>query len=278
LNLAGSGIEVLDLLTDAGFAKRSLHHDNFAAQGEGMLRLGRSFLDSPDSLLQELVNAAVLLCGADSAGISIARESSEAEYYEWVATAGEYSHFLSAMLPKAPSACGVCLERGVTQLFRVHQNFFDDMQIDAPVVTYGILLPWHVGELRGTIWITAHGRDEAFDLYDLRTMELLADFTSMGVRQIRQQKALLDQTAKTAAVEAAWALSNKLAHEINNPLQKLANVLYLAEKTEHLREAKALTVEASTQLRRVSATVTSVLTMSSIRRRLHTDTDDFPIS
>ena len=57
-------------------------------------------------------HAAVKLCGADSAGISIERDGKTADrYYRWIATAGEYSGFLDASLPQYPSACTVCLER-----------------------------------------------------------------------------------------------------------------------------------------------------------------------
>src|SRR5271168_4237278 len=100
-----------------------------------------------------------------------------------IATAGQYSAFLNAVLPRYPSACGVCLERGRPQRFRVGQRFFDLMGIEAPLVTDGILLPWEVDKIRGTIFIMAHERTEAFDQDDFRMMDILADFAAMGVRQ-----------------------------------------------------------------------------------------------
>ena len=143
---ADTGLEVIDLFEDTSFASRRLHERDVAMQVEGMHRLARAFVESPDTILQELVNAAVELCGADSSGISIEREDkSDAEFYEWVATAGKYAGFLNATLPRSPSACGMCLERGRPQLFRVTQRFFDLMGIEAPTVTDGILLPWEEG-------------------------------------------------------------------------------------------------------------------------------------
>jgi hypothetical protein len=68
---------------------------------EGMRRIAHAFVENPETILQELVNAAVELCGADSAGISIAKEDrTEKEFYHWVATAGQYSGFLHAILPR----------------------------------------------------------------------------------------------------------------------------------------------------------------------------------
>src|SRR6202050_2207217 len=206
-----TGLEVLDLDTHAEFQARNLHIRDVATQMEGLRKLTHSFVHSPDTILHELVNAAVDLCGADSAGISLeTEEKSDANYYHWVATAGQYNGFLNAVLPRYPSACGICLERGKPQLFRVRQRFFDILGVEAPLVTDGILLPWRVEETRGTIFIMAHGRTAAFDKDDGQLMRVLADFAAMAVRHQRQQQALLDQAKATASAEMA----NKLAHTI----------------------------------------------------------------
>jgi hypothetical protein len=116
--LAETGLEVIDIPTDAQFSARRLHVRDASVELAGLQRLARAFVDTPDTVLQELVQAAVDLCGADSAGISIEKEDrTDQEFYEWVATAGDYSAFLNAILPRFPSACGVCLERGRPQLF-----------------------------------------------------------------------------------------------------------------------------------------------------------------
>ena len=215
-------------------------------------------MQSPDTILQELVNAAVDLCGADSAGISIETdEKSDANFYHWVATAGQYNGFLNAVLPRYPSACGICLERGKPQLFRVSQRFFDIMGIQAPLVTDGILLPWQVEETRGTIFIMAHGRTAAFDKDDGQLMRVLADFAAMAVRHRRQQQALLEQ----AKAMGAAAMANKLAHRINNPLQSLINVAYIAAEGQSDHNAKTLGQALSGDLRRLSAVVMESLAL-----------------
>jgi hypothetical protein len=135
----------------------------------GLQRLSRALLENPDIILQELVNAAVDLCGADSAGISVEKEDgSDQEFYHWVATAGDYSGFLNAILPRSPSACGVCLEREHAQHFTVSQKFFDILGVEAPLVHDGILLPWKTEDTRGTIFVMSHSRTEAFDEGDVR--------------------------------------------------------------------------------------------------------------
>jgi hypothetical protein len=253
-----TGLEVIDLRSDPAFAARHLHVRDVAVQMEGMQRLAHAFVESPETILQELVNAAVDLCGADSAGISLEidkEQRSDTSYFQWVATAGEYGCFLNAILPRMPSACSTCLERGQPQLFRVSQRFFDLMGIEAPTVTDGLLLPWQAEETRGTIWIMAHGRTEAFDGGDCRMMQVLADFSAMAVRHERQQHALMSQASATAAA----AMANDLAHEINNPLQSLTNLVYLAGESGS--DAKSLAVELSDHIQRLSGLVSKLLAL-----------------
>jgi hypothetical protein len=256
VNVADTGLEVIDLQTDPEFSGRRLHVRDVAVQMAGMRRLAGAFVDSPETILQELVNTAVDLCGADSAGISMERAGERDEnFYKWVATAGQYERFLNATLPRTPSACGICLERGQPQLFRVSQRFFDLMGIEAPTVTDGILLPWQVDEMRGTIWIMAHGRTAAFDGDDCRMMQVLAEFVAMAVRHQRQQALVMMQATAAAAGEMA----NNLAHQINNPLQCLTNAVYLASMENSGRDAKLLAEELADHIQRLSVLVGKLL-------------------
>ena len=240
-----TGLEVIDILSDPQFALRKLHDRDVSVQMAGLRRLAHAFVENPETILQELVNAAVALCGADSAGVGIEREDgTDKDFYHWVATAGAYSGFLNAILPRYPSACGVCLERGRPQLFRVSQRFFEILGVEAPLVTDGILLPWQAEGTRGTIFVMAHGRDGASDSGDTRMMQMLADFAAMGFRQQRQQKRLIEQERAAAAA----SMANELAHKINNPLQSITNVIYLAARSETNPELRALATDLGSDI------------------------------
>ena len=253
-----SGLEVLDNVELSAFPPRSDRSRAVEAQLAGVQRIARAFVTNPEGILQTLVEAAVDLCGADSAGISIEREDGTDEsFYRWVATAGQYSDFMNAVLPRYPSACGVCLERGRPQRFRVGQKFFDLMGIEAPLVTDGILLPWETDGIRGTIFVMAHGPSAAFDQEDCRLMITLADFAAMGVRQQRQQKQLIEQ----AGAAAAAAMANRLAHRINNPLQSLTNIMYLASEGLMDTDVRTVGKQASVDLERLSVTVRKLLAL-----------------
>jgi hypothetical protein len=225
--LESTGLEVIDISSDPSFSSRKLHHASAGSQLKGMRRLAEAFVDRPETILQELVEIAIELTGADSAAISLVREDgTEDQFYHWVASAGVYSGFMDAMLPRYPSACGICLKRGGPQSFRVLPRFFELLGVEAPPVTDGLLLPWHDGETEGTIFVLAHDRALAFDSEDCEVMQTLADFAALAVRQQRLHQLKLEQESSNAAIKMA----NDLAHRINNPLQGITNQLFLASE------------------------------------------------
>jgi hypothetical protein len=260
ITVEATGLEVLDLRTDHAFAKRNLHNRDIDVQIAGLQRLSRALLERPATILQELVNTAVDLCGADSAGISIEKQDgSEEQFYHWIATAGDYSGFLDAILPRYPSACGVCLERGHPQHFTVSKKFFEILGVEAPIVTDGILLPWKTEDTCGTIFVMAHGRAEAFDQNDARLMTMLADYAAMGYRQQKMQDRLVAQERLAAAAEMA----NHLAHEINNPLQSMTNSAYLLAHGSPELDARLLGCQLSRDIERLSCLVQQLLSLPS---------------
>ena len=122
-------------------------------------------------------------------------------------------------------------------------------------MTDGILLPWEVEEMRGTIFIISHSRAEAFDSEDLHLMRILANFAAMGIRQQRQQARLLSQARATAAM----GMANELAHQIKNPLQSLTNVLYLASQNEGVGDERSLALKLAPDFARLSVLAKSLL-------------------
>jgi nitrogen-specific signal transduction histidine kinase len=103
----------------------------------------------------------------------------------------------------------------------------------------------------------AHERTEAFDSDDSRLMELLADFSAMAIRQERQQEKL----TKQAGAAAAAAMANELAHNINNPLQSLTNIMYLAAQNRVGLDARTLVLEMSSDFQRLTDLVKKLLAL-----------------
>lgn len=258
-----TGIEVLDLQSHGPFLARELHNRNTEFILPGIQRIARTFVESPQDVLQVLSDVAVDICKADSAGVSIETVAEDGErVFHWVAISGEFASFLNAMLPHAWMPCGVCLDRNRPQLVRVPEAHFKAMGLEgvAPI-TDGILIPWQSGITRGTVWILAHGRTSAFDKMHYKAMQTFADFASMAMRQQQQQEELI----RRAEAASAASMAHELAHQINNPLQKITNSIFLAATDNP--DAKAHIIQAANDLHELSEIVQRLLVFSRPLRR-----------
>lgn len=92
-------------------------------------------------------------------------------------------------------------------------------------------------DTRGTIFVLAHGRTEAFDENDARLMTTLADFAAMGYRQQKQRAQFIIHQERAVA---AAKMASHLAHEINNPLQSMTHSAFLIAEGKPDRGSKVL--------------------------------------
>jgi hypothetical protein len=251
-----TGLEIVALREDADFAARDFLRRDAARQLSALQRLSHAFVERPDTIEQELVDVAIDLCDADSAGISMEKpDGTDDDFYHWVAVGGAFSSFYDVSLPRYPSVCGVALESGEPQHFRVTKRFFDILGFEAPEVLDGLLFPWRDGNTRGTIFVLSHSRTEAFDSEDCFLMQTLADFATLAMRNRRQQNALVEQASLTAAT----AMADRLARKINNPLQSLANLVYLAGAGTLFSDAKDLSEAIRPDVERLMVLVKELL-------------------
>ena len=76
------------------------------------------------------------------------------------------------------------------------------------------------------------------------------------ITEKRQSDAALMKNEKLAAV---GRLASSIAHEINNPLESVMNLLYLAQGSQNLAEVKGLLDTADRELRRIGAIASQTL-------------------
>ncbi|QNI32424.1 GAF domain-containing protein [Alloacidobacterium dinghuense] len=251
-----TGMELRDLLVDGEFALRRISGERKDRRFEALHRLAHVFAESPDVGLQQLVDIAVEFCGADSAGISLEERDNAGELrFRWIAIAGSFAHYLHGTTPRFFSPCGTCLDRGRPQLYRVTKPYYDFLGVVAEPITDGILIPWTADDIRGTIWAVAHHTGEAFDIEDYRLLNSLADFASMAIRHERREELL----RRRERDEASAARAHELAHQINNPLQSLTNVLFLASQGGE--RAPRFINQATVELTALSELVSSLLSV-----------------
>jgi signal transduction histidine kinase len=187
-------MELHDLLSDREFLDREDASHRAKRRFEALQTLARVFTDSPQVVLQRLVDIAVEFCGADSAGISLEEPDEHGNpTFRWVAISGTFSQYLNGRTPRFFSPCGTCLSTGRPQHYRVTKPYYDFLGVVAEPITDGMLIPWTSDQNRGTIWAISHGSRETFTPEDYRLLNALADFAGISVR-LTEREQLLKQT------------------------------------------------------------------------------------
>jgi PAS domain S-box-containing protein len=193
-----TGMYLCDLLADGAFRLRPKQRRDPTRSASAFRQLTQLLVKDEDSVLQELVAAAVEFCGADSAGISL--EEPDKGTFRWVAIAGSFAQYLDGRTPRNYSPCGTCLDSGRPQLYRVTRPYYEFLGVTAEAITDGILIPWSNGSLKGTVWAVSHSSSEAFDFDDYEFLKSVADFSSIILRhQVRQDLLLEAESARASA-------------------------------------------------------------------------------
>ena len=78
-------------------------------------------------------------------------------------------------------------------------------------------------------------------------------------RDITEQRNTTDALIRTEKLAAVGRLAASIAHEINNPLESVTNLLYLAQTSHQAEEIKSYLATAEDELRRVSAIASQTL-------------------
>jgi hypothetical protein len=70
--------------------------------------LAREMTENPRVMLQRLVETALVLCRADTAGLSLL----EGDVFRWEAVAGVFASYRDGTMPREASPFGVCIHGG----------------------------------------------------------------------------------------------------------------------------------------------------------------------
>ena len=170
-----------DVLITAELARRPRRSPNYAAENRALADLAEAMADSPQTILQKLVEMALDLCRADSAGISILEPGEAAGVFRWHAIAGPFASNIGGEMPREASPCGVVLDRNASVLFSYPERYFDyGMAIDPPIVET-LLVPFHTkGKPVGSLWVIAHTPSRQFDAEDQRLLTSLSRFAAVA--------------------------------------------------------------------------------------------------
>ena len=186
---------------------------DYEKETRALAGLAAELARNPRNMLQKLVETAVELCNADTAGLSLL----EGEIFRWEAVAGVFASFRNGTMPRAASPCGVCIDRNATQLMHLADRFFPALRTEPPFVE-ALLIPFHVqGAPIGTVWIVSHSAARTFDREDERLVRNLAQFASAGW----QLWNAYELTAREGRRKDEFLAM--LGHELRNPLAAVVN-------------------------------------------------------
>lgn len=177
----GYGVKITDLDERKAFSRQGTPLD-LAAEEATFAHLREALTKSSALAMNELLQIAVTLCHADSAGISLEEEGPNGELqFRWVAVAGSFAKYLNGTTPRFYSPCGTCLDRGVPQHYEITQPYYTYLGVTAEPIRDGLLIPWRGGSRQGTLWLVSHGAEHNFAASDYRLMRKLAAFVSAGI-------------------------------------------------------------------------------------------------
>jgi PAS domain S-box-containing protein len=181
-----------DVLITHQLGSRGRRPPDRARESDAIHALVRDLTDQPPRVLELLVDVALDLCRAGSAGVSLRERTADGgTLFRWVALAGQLAAHAGATTPAEASLCGVCLERRAPQLFARPARHFACLA-DLPVaIDEALVIPFQVnGDVRGTVWVHSHDEATRFDAEDARLMTALADVTGAAVHRLEVEAAL----------------------------------------------------------------------------------------
>ena len=144
-----------------------------------MIALTQEMARSPEGILQRLVETALTLCRADSAGLSLLEAGDQGRNFHWRAIAGQWASHVGGGTPRDFGPCGTVLDRNASQVLSHPELDFPYFAAVTPYVEEGLLIPFYIGgEAVGTIWVVSHDESHRFDAEDLRVMTNLGTFAA----------------------------------------------------------------------------------------------------
>jgi signal transduction histidine kinase len=165
---------------------------NLEAEIDILHNLTRIMATSPDMFPDALLQHAMELCGAGTAGLSLLDTTTDGEQrFQWTNVVGALRTHVSGSAARDFSPCGVCLDHKAPQLLRYparHFQYLNDM--DHPIVEALVipLVPVEDHPL-GTIWLLSHHEGDNFDSEHVRIMNSLAEFASSALSVVRTVEA-----------------------------------------------------------------------------------------
>jgi len=189
--LAAGVTELVSVRRTTALSQLPSREADYEAENAALVELAQVLASAPQDILQTLTEAALRLCQAHSAGVSLLEDADQRQRFHWRAVAGRWSQFLEGGTPRDFGPCGTVLDFNEPLLFSHPERDFPYIGELTPAIEDALLVPFHVGnQAVGTIWVVSHDDTKRFDAEDLRVMTNLAKFAAAAYQTL-----LLSQAA-----------------------------------------------------------------------------------
>jgi PAS domain S-box-containing protein len=179
------------------------------AENAALVELAEVLASAPQDILQALTEAALKLCQAQSAGISLLEDADHRQRFHWRALAGRWSHISNGGTPRDFGPCGTVLDFNEPLLFSHPERDFPYIGEITPPIEDALLVPFHVGDQAvGTIWVVSHDETKRFDAEDLRVLTNLAKFAAAAYQTLLASRA---SGVTNEALQQSVATAQRLA-------------------------------------------------------------------
>ena len=261
---ATATLEEVDIRSELQF--RPHRPPDYAAEHGALAVLAMEMAENPRNMLQKLVETALDLCEADTAGISLI----EGEVFRWEALAGVHASSRKGTMPRDASPCGICIDRDATQLMHLADRCFPALMAK-PRFVEALLIPFHDhGTPVGTVWIVAHNDERIFDGEDERILRTLANFASAGWQLWKAYEKAAESSGRKDEFMAT------LGHEFRNPLAAILSASEVIHKiggnNSGLKQASEVVTRQARHLCRMVDDLTDLSRISRGRLDLQKET------
>jgi signal transduction histidine kinase len=228
-------LDLDSVIVTSELSRRPPRPPDHETENGALVALAEEIAISPEGILQRLVEWALKMCEAHSAGITLVEQGTDGRpVLRWRAVAGRFAGHLGNLMPRDFSPCGVVLDTNAPKLFlRPERHYPYICQVDPPIVE-ALLIPFCVGgEPVGTIWVLTHGVHRGFDAEDLRVMSNLAKFAGAAYQVVFSLETLQKADHRKDEFLAV------LAHELRNPLAPIRNAVQILRQDAPMAELRS---------------------------------------
>jgi len=222
-----AGCELPSIMSPEELSRRPRHTADPIAENRAMIDLAQAMAGSPEIILHGVADAALTLCAAHSAGLSLL----EKQAFRWRAIVGQWAHYLGDSAPRDFSPCGMVFDSNAPLLFSHPERDFPCLGGMSPTMDEGLSVPFYAdGKAVGTMWVMSHDESCRFDAEHLRIMTSLSAFAAAAYWILHSR-------------DAPALLLREMSHRIKNLLAITGALVTLSARSATTPRNMALAVE-----------------------------------